>query len=355
MCSLWNFIIWIVLVATLVEADLGASWLPLSGCWGISTVAELVVLGLRLPLPHLALVSGLIIAFQMLRLALLGSLLLLLFHKTPRLVSSKKEESSSLLDQESRLGVEQISSRSSNYGTVHALSQQECQQAAGPTKRSPLLRWNTLDKRLLEAVCTFCSTSDELQTRFALVGLCLCLIVDRILMLLLPRQFGILIDSILIDYEGNMKDIWQSGFEVGLFVLYQYLASPGLLGSFIKFSSWRLQVWAEGNLKVATHKKLLELSLGRQSQDGTVTPVRMIEQGVKALHLLKVFSVELLPLAVDIIIGTIFLGSIFGASMFALLCLTSVLIVWSIMHFERKANAIHLESRHLSENETQIL
>ena len=366
---LFEVLIWILLSANLLESVEGLAWYPLYGSWVICTISEIALFALLLPATGSFRYQPknpsryLSLTLQILRLALITSLLLLYsHHRAVSPLGDDDEESTALLHP-----VTKANDSPTSYGSVQTKPQQDKgakdDNEADSTKAKVSIKAHhqqleTL-KDWLQYVKGFgvfvqiLKPLNGLRVQLSIFGIFFCLLVGRVLNVLLPRQFGVLIDSFSI--ASMDRAISFPGLQLGLFLLYRLLTSYKIMIE-IESSVWLpFGNYAVRKIKSAAHKKVLALSYDFHNSRDAEEIAKVIDHGTIVTWLLRNFLMFLVPCVLDIIIFGIYLSCVFGIYMALLLCITLVLYVWVSTHSTTKRTTLQAEVLTVSKNEDQVL
>ena len=277
------------------------------------------------------------LSLQVLRLAFLALLPLLYFHRYTRHQGERHEESTSLL-RSTDVSITKALNGLANYGSAQVTSSKvfrneddDTEQAKEDwTKQAHVQRlresrnWiNFLEKSSVFVPLLW--PAGQVRLQLSILGLILCLIAGRILNLLIPRQLGIVIDS--LSKTPAQQSIFP-GLQLGLFVLYRFLASYKTMGELEAVLWLPFGQYASRSIKAAAHRKVMALSRNFQTQKSSGEIMRTIDQGMTVIWLLKNVSMYMLPCTLDMLLSGIYLSYIFGVYMALLLSVTSILYLW---------------------------
>ena len=366
----FEVLIWILLLAALLESSNDLAWYPFCGSWIICVTSEVILFGFELPtvtpFRHQAAdpFIYLRICLQVIRLALVALLPLIHFHRYPLPLQEKDEESTSLLHRSDDAPTKALD-RLLDYGSVRSNSQEHPENTnddSGQPKTDEMKQahhsslhgsgnWIQYIKGFSLFVPLLWPTK-QLRAQLSVLAVIICLFVGRSLNLLLPRQFGVLIDSLSprsIDY------VEFPGMQLVLFLLYRLLTSYKIMVE-VESSLWfPFGTFAVRNIKSAAHCKVMFLSRDFHTSKPVEEMTRIIDHGTTVTWLLRNFFIFLMPCVLDILIFGIYLSCVFGIYMALLLSITIVLYVWFAKRSASKRSTPQTTVLETGKKEDQIL
>lgn len=172
-----------------------------------------------------------------------------------------------------------------------------------------------------------------------MVGVAICLLVERALHVLIPRQLGILVNLL------GAKD-------AGSFQALSYFIFFTWLGSYSGVRAIRSQLWlpvdanAQSCLSMASYNHIMDLSCDfhEEKQFGELTTA--VSQGDSLVSLLEMLLYQLIPVCIDLMVGLGYFYILFDTYLVLIGVATTTLYLWasiyvtaSLTPMQRKANA----------------
>ena len=303
-------------------------------------------------------------SFQVLRLAFLALLMLLYFHRYTAFQNEKDEESTSLFHSADMSNAKGLSGLA-NYGSVQVAStrinkdgdEEEEQAKKDWIKEAHLQRlkesgnWINYLKRFF-VFAPLLWPAGQWRVQLSILGVVVCLIAGRVLNLLVPRQLGIVINSLsdTLVTQGKFP-----GLQLGLFVLYRFLASYKTMGELEGILWLPFGQHAAKRVKTTAHRQVMALSRDFQTQKSSGEIMRTIDQGLTVIWLFRNATMYLIPCALDMLISGIYLSSVFGVYMALLLNATAILYLWVSANLTTKRINPQREALKMDRREAQVL
>ena len=341
MYGLLSISIWTLLLAEVKDGGLDIAWQPIWGCWFLSAISEIVLLGLGIPLVGAKPLEIARIAISALRLLSLALSMLFLFHQTHVTLLGADEEHTPLIPGKSGTKARQ---QSSNYGSVRRLSMSyrkksnhdqdqsasdHNERSIGHVSRSPhWLEYFESCRTLLQSF----SALEHSGVYLHYLGLILLLVVHRVVSVFLPIQFGRLVDCVLLTVQGQAAF---TASQLSLFVLCLLFACPGLLYELEWFSGSYFEARIEEKVKAAVLIKIMDLSRDFQAEKRSTDTGVLLTQARNTVRHLRTFVFRVIPCTLDILIGCIYLSCLFGGYMFMAFLLPGLLFLSTVKQHQR--------------------
>ncbi|TIC94064.1 Heavy metal tolerance protein [Colletotrichum higginsianum] len=144
----------------------------------------------------------------------------------------------------------------------------------------------------------------SLQLRLALVGLCL--LAGNALNLLIPRQFGIIVDEL------KDRDFSGAWIGVAIYGLLRIAASDAGIEFLREWLYLPLEVYADGALSTAAYRHILNLSADFHDSKSTSDISLAMYGGSSISDLLESICFQALPMLIDLIVAVVYLSVILG-------------------------------------------
>ncbi|OHE92268.1 ABC transporter [Colletotrichum orchidophilum] len=143
-----------------------------------------------------------------------------------------------------------------------------------------------------------------LQLRLVLVGLCL--LAGNALNLLIPRQFGIIVDQLK---DRNFSSAW---IGVAVYGLLRIAASDAGIEFLRQWLYLPLEVYADGALSTAVYRHILNLSADFHDSKSTSDISLAMYGGSSVSDLLESICFQALPMLIDLVVAVVYLSVILG-------------------------------------------
>ncbi|KXH67823.1 ABC transporter [Colletotrichum salicis] len=143
-----------------------------------------------------------------------------------------------------------------------------------------------------------------LQLRLVLVGLCL--LAGNALNLLIPRQFGIIVDELK---DRNFGSAW---YGVAIYGLLRIAASDAGIEFLREWLYLPLEVYADGALSTAAYRHILNLSADFHDSKSTSDISLAMYGGSSVSDLLESICFQALPMLIDLVVAIVYLSVILG-------------------------------------------
>ncbi|TDZ21857.1 Heavy metal tolerance protein [Colletotrichum orbiculare MAFF 240422] len=143
-----------------------------------------------------------------------------------------------------------------------------------------------------------------LQMRLVLVGLCL--LAGNALNLLIPRQFGIIVDEL------KDRDFSGAWIGVAIYGLLRIAASDAGIEFLREWLYLPLEVYADGALSTAAYRHILNLSADFHDSKSTSDISLAMYGGSSISDLLESICFQALPMLIDLVVAVVYLSVILG-------------------------------------------
>lgn len=315
-----------VLNVSLIESGKRIVWYPLYGSWLIAISTEIVLFGVAFPGQVSNPIEYARVSIKAVRLVAMVLLPLVLFFLKSPAESARDEESVSLLGPDRPATSDSISLEDSSYGSISDLSLQDPYGSNIIDEHAKKYRDQRKQHRrrlqmsgnwftYLRGFSVFVPLiwpSGQIRLQLNMIGVALCLVGASFLTVLIPRQLGLLIDS-LTDAKGQQNSYLV--LQLALFLFYQYLNSSYGLAA-IKTLLWLpVSQSAEKNIKLAAHKTIMNLSRDFHTHKSSGEIFKSIDQGNSVTQLLYMVFFIILPPIVDVLVACVYLTFLFGGYM----------------------------------------
>ncbi|KAK1585703.1 ABC transporter [Colletotrichum navitas] len=144
----------------------------------------------------------------------------------------------------------------------------------------------------------------SLQLRLVLVGLCL--LAGNALNLLIPRQFGIIVDEL------KDRDFTGAWIGVAIYGLLRIAASDAGIEFLREWLYLPLEVYADGALSTAAYRHILNLSADFHDSKSTSDISLAMYGGSSISDLLESICFQALPMLIDLVVAVVYLSVILG-------------------------------------------
>ena len=167
-----------------------------------------------------------------------------------------------------------------------------------------------------------------------MIGVGAILICVRALNVLVPRQLGIVVNSLGVGSGGAPL------LQLGIYIILAWASSSaGLLG--LKNWLWYpVEMKALQAIKTASYNHIMDLSCDFHDGKQSGELYNSMWHGESILDLMKTLTFQLLPMVVDLVVACVYLYTLFGPYMFLIVSTTSVIYFWVSANFTgRQADA----------------
>lgn len=335
------------------------AWYPLWGSWVINTITEITISGLELlsATPFKRKATPLIAVFRstvlVLRLIVLILPLLLYLYKYGLYQLRDDEEATPLLRPADMLTAKSSLHAYSTYGSSEAASD-EAPKGSGNDAESNI-QYATEERHFDTSECPetwlyypkrfsvflpLLWPAGGTRVQIALLGVLICLVADRLVLLLMVRQLGILIDSIVRMPEFGIKSSIQATL---LFLLYRILGPGNAISGLTDILWLPFEQRAICKVEAGLQEKTLLLSRDLQTQKSSREFIRSLDQGMNVIVLVKKMTCHVIPSVLDILLMVTYVSYVFGPYVALVLCITATLCIWLSKHSAAESVNTHRE------------
>ncbi|KAL9118419.1 MAG: hypothetical protein Q9187_005037 [Circinaria calcarea] len=373
--ALSSIIVWFAVLAVLLSSE-HPKWWPFCGFWFFALATDLILLGLSMcnfwPSNQLEYAQ---IGFQILRLCLLFAhfILYIAVGRNESRSSREDEEAAPLLGHaQENSGDTQKSGSSSGYGsasadnasksvsgTIRDDDDDDDDETKETKKEREKIRrmhdrmrekgnWLTYAREFLIFV-PYIWPSKRWDLHLNMVGIGFCLLCVRALNVLVPRQLGIVINS--LGHDNGNSAFLQLCFYIGL-----YWASSG--AGIMALKNWLyipIELNAVKSIKMASYNHIMGLSCDFHDSKQSGELYTAMHQGSSVVDLLEMLLFNLVPMMVDLLVACAFLYSIFDAYMFLIVVATMIAYLWTSTYFTTKQASVRRQNTALARAEYQTL
>ena len=308
------------------------------------------------------------IAVQVCRLVALMFLLSLLVAIQRPVVFRKDEESTALLSsaqvKQPSEDAQKVKSDGS-YGSVHtsemsAESSSNDEESDDSATKKEKERWKLIDDRLQETGNWFQYArrytifiphvwpSKQPRLFLNLIGVGLCVLCERFLNVLTPRQLGIVVNA-LSSGSGSLYK------QVAVYILLTYASSYAGIDA-IKDCLWfPVQQYSYASITTSAYNHVMELSCEFHDNKQSGELYQSIRQGSSINELFELALFKLGPMFIDIAVAYWYLNFLFGPYMTLAAAATTVLYLCSTFYFNAKQSKnrrLYLDS---ARKESQVM
>lgn len=192
----------------------------------------------------------------------------------------------------------------------------------------------------------------HVRIQLSILGAVGCLNAARAVNLLIPRQVGIVVDS-LSNIPGSQATF--PVLQVMLYLLYQFLAS-------YKIAYWLEAIFwlpfeqhAARRVKTTAQEKVIRLSRDFETQKSSGEMIKSMERGMTVIWLLRSVVCHMLPSVLDILLSGIYLSYVLGPDMALILGVTAVVLIWNSTRRAFRDVQTHRDVSKQNSRETQAL
>lgn len=175
-----------------------------------------------------------------------------------------------------------------------------------PTKPLYPLKWHSVDRNASKIFFPYIWPSGRpwLQFRIALVGGCL--LINNGLNVMIPRQIGIVMDSL---YGINYKNPW---VEVMIYVGFRIIASSAGISGIRSWLWYPVENYSSEALRTAAYSHVMRLSADFHDAKSSSDIQVAIIYGTRISDLIESVCFEVVPMFIDLSAAFIFLSVTFG-------------------------------------------
>ena len=182
-----------------------------------------------------------------------------------------------------------------------------------------------------------------------MLGIGFCLLCVRFLNVLVPRQLGIVINS--LGYGNGNGAFLQLCFYVAL-----YWASSG--AGVMALKNWLyipIELNAGKSIKMASYSHIMGLSCDFHDSKQSGELYTAMHQGSSVIDLLEMLLFSLVPITVDLLVACAYLYSLFDAYMFLIVVATMIAYLWTSTYFTTKQASTRRHNTALARAEYQTM
>ncbi|KAL8841224.1 MAG: hypothetical protein Q9170_001013 [Blastenia crenularia] len=179
-------------------------------------------------------------------------------------------------------------------------------------------------------------------------GCVLCILCGRVLNIMLPRQFGIII-NILTSGSDSLYEA------IGVYMLFRWAASGAGVDLVRQYLWFPVDKYSYISMTTAAYNQIMELSCEFHDNKRSGELYRSIDQGSSINDLLDLMLFELGPMIVDICAGFGYLYHLFGPYMALLALATTVTYVSTMVPLNIKQSSIRREYLALVRKQYQVM
>ena len=354
-----EILVWTILTATAVEMGETDAWYPLWGSWIINTITDITISGLELlsATPFKRKATPLIVVFRctilVLRSIVLILPLLLYVYKYGLYQQRDDEEATSLLRPADMLSAKSSLHAYSTYGSSKAASDEAPKGSENDAEFN--IQYATEERQFDTSECPetwlyypkrfsvffqLLWPAGETRVQITLLGVLICLVADRIVLLLMVRQLGILIDSIIRMPEFGLKPSIQAML---LFLLYRFLGPRNTISGLTHILWLPFEQRAISKVEAGVQEKTLLLSRDLQTHKSSREFMRSLDQGMNVIMLVKKMACHVIPGVLDLLLMVTYVSYVFGPYVALVLCITTTLCIWFSKHSAAKSVNAHRE------------
>nr|POF18481.1 heavy metal tolerance protein [Quercus suber] len=179
------------------------------------------------------------------------------------------------------------------------------------------------------------------------------LVAERVLNILIPRQFGIVVDE-LTSGAGTGGLAWRA---IALWLLYSWLGSSSGVKLIRHFADIPVQQWSHQSISTAAFRHIMNLSMDFHTEKNSGELITAIQQGRELQELLEYLAFSMVPTLLDLVIAFFYVYTLFDLYMALTLFTVGVAYcwigakttIWSIKQRRRYNAAWMFESKTQSE------
>jgi ABC-type transport system involved in Fe-S cluster assembly fused permease/ATPase subunit len=165
------------------------------------------------------------------------------------------------------------------------------------------------------------------------VGLALCLVVFRVLSVLLPRQLGIVVDT-LVQGKGR-----QSFVELAIYLLFCWLNSSAGIEGLRNWLWLPVEIDAHRSIATVAFNQVMGLSCDFHDGNQPEGVYAAVQQGKAVVELFESLLCNVLPMVLDLLIGCVYLTYLFGPYMALIATTTIVTYFWASAFFAQQQSS----------------
>ncbi|MCJ1473824.1 hypothetical protein MMC13_002476 [Lambiella insularis] len=338
-----SLLVWFVLTATLLTSE-SYLWYPYCGSWLITLFSEILVVSLNLSHFHPSSRHQYAqIALGALRMILLVCLpALTLFYLRPKNSEPHNdEESVSLLKHAQEISPESQKSAGSygstatcvTTGTISTTAEGADRLAQEEDKKDREGR-QRVQKRLKETgnwwayaksyslFFRYIWPTRKYRLQVNMVGVGMCIAALRVLNVLVPRQLGILVNS--LGHTGISRPF----VELSIYICLASLESHAGVSALKTYLWLPVEIYAHQSIDSASYDHIMSLSCDFHDNKQSGELYTAMSQGRSVIELLETLLYELAPMLIDLIVACIFVYYLFDAYMVLIVTSTMIVYLW---------------------------
>lgn len=193
------------------------------------------------------------------------------------------------------------------------------------------------------------SKDRRMQLYIVLIGLCL--VAERFLNVLTPRQLGIIVDE-LSSTAGTGQLPWK---EVGLWMFYRWLASRACLAALQSVLQLRINYWSYIKLTSVAFSHVMGLSMDFHDNKDSGELIKSVEQANALNSLIELVLFETCPVVIDLFIALAYLTYLFDAYFAFVIIVVGVVYTIITYKFTTWTAKMRRNYTEKSRNQTKIL
>ncbi|OCL06197.1 putative ABC transporter, partial [Glonium stellatum] len=193
------------------------------------------------------------------------------------------------------------------------------------------------------------SKDRRMQFYVALIGLCL--VAERLLNVLTPRQLGIIVDR-LSSTAGTGQLPWK---EVALWMFYRWLSSRACLAALQSVLQLRINYWSYIQLTSVAFSHVMGLSMDFHDNKDSGELIKSVEQANALNSLIELVLFETSPIVIDLFIALAYVTYLFDVYFAFVIIVVGVvytIITYKFTSWTAKMRRTYTEN---SRNQTKIL
>ena len=160
-----------------------------------------------------------------------------------------------------------------------------------------------------------------------MIGVALCIISIRVLNVLVPRQLGLLVNS--LGSTGTTRPF----VELGIYVLLATLESHEGIRAVRTYLWLPVEINAYRSIDCASYNHIMSLSSDFHDGKKSGELYTAMSQGRSVIDLLQTSLYTLVPMFVDLCVACVFVYYLFDAYMVLIVTTTMVLYLWASIYF----------------------
>ncbi|KAK4495716.1 hypothetical protein PRZ48_012984 [Zasmidium cellare] len=162
----------------------------------------------------------------------------------------------------------------------------------------------------------------RVQACIVLVGICI--VAERILNILVPRQLGILVED-LTNFAGTGQVPWSS---LGFWILYAALGSHAGVRLIREIAQLPVQQYGYKAIATISFEHVMTLSMDFHNEKNSGELMRAIEQGTNLQDLVNFMFFDVLPMFFDLVAAFVYVSILFDVYMAMILLAVGVAYIW---------------------------